>query len=155
MEKLAVHIAWSAGNNSCCCCLLRMRARAKMIVKEGLCTTYYRVWQARALCMSVHPAYYLMATRRMGGEMIVVVKCRGEESGNMLLRQTRRSTHNNCRALVNVHDDTHHCCLGKSKTRLTLDCPMECCVLKLKKVGVWLLWQTRMFKVFLGLLVCL
>ena len=41
----------------------------------------------------------------MGGEMIVVVKCRGEEAENMLLRQTRRSTHNNCGTLVNVHDD--------------------------------------------------
>ena len=29
--------------------------------------------------MSVHPAYYLRATGRMGSEMIVVVKCRGEE----------------------------------------------------------------------------
>ena len=41
--------------------------------------------------MSVHPAYYLRATGRLGGEMIVVVKCRGEEAGNMLLRRTRRS----------------------------------------------------------------
>ena len=44
----------------------------------------------------------------MGGEMIVVhVKFRGEEEGNMLLRRTRRSTHNNRGALVNVHDDAH------------------------------------------------
>ena len=74
--------------------------------------------------MSVHPAYYLRATGRLGGEMIVVVKCRGEETGNMLLRQTNRSAHNNCQALVNAHDET----------RFTLDCPMECLVFKLKKV---------------------
>jgi hypothetical protein len=54
--------------------------------------------------MSVHPAYYFRATGRLGGEMIVVVKCRAEEAGNMLLRRTRRSTHNNRRALDNVHD---------------------------------------------------
>ena len=67
--------------------------------------------------MSVHPACYLRATGRMGGEMIVVVKCRGEEGGNMLLRRTRRSAHNNRRALVNAHDDAHRCCLGKGKTK--------------------------------------
>ena len=86
--------------------------------------------------MSVHPAYYVRATGRMGGEMIVVVKCRGEEAGNMLLRRTRRLAHNNCLALVNVHDDAHHGCLGKGKTRFTLDGPMECSVFKLKKVCV-------------------
>ena len=84
--------------------------------------------------MSVHPAYYLRATGRMGGEIIVVVKCRGEEAENMLLRQMCRSTHNNLRALVNVHDDSHCCYLGKGKTRFTLDCPMECSAFKLKKV---------------------
>ena len=62
----------------------------------------------------------------MGGEMIVVVRCRGEDAGNMRMRRTRRSTHNNRRALVNVHDDTHQCCLGKGKTSLTLGCPIEC-----------------------------
>ena len=71
--------------------------------------------------MSVHPVYYLRATGRMGGGMIVVVTCRGEEAGNILLRRTRRSTHNNRGALVNVHDDAHRCCLGKGKTRFTLD----------------------------------
>ena len=67
--------------------------------------------------MSVHSAHYLRATGMMGGEMIVVhVKFRGEEEGNMLLRRTRRSTHNNRGALVNnVHDDTHRCCLGTGK----------------------------------------
>ena len=70
--------------------------------------------------MSVHPALYLMSTGRMGGKMIVVVKCRGEEAGNMLLRRTRRSTHNNRRALVNVHDDSHQCYLGKGKTFFVL-----------------------------------
>ena len=44
--------------------------------------------------MSVHSSYYLRAKGRLGGEMIVVVKCRGEEAGNMLLRRTRRSAHN-------------------------------------------------------------
>jgi hypothetical protein len=39
--------------------------------------------------MMVHPAYYLRATRKLGGAMIVVVKCRGEEAQNMLLRRTR------------------------------------------------------------------
>jgi hypothetical protein len=39
--------------------------------------------------------------------MIIVVKCRGQEVENMLLRRTRRSTHNNRGALVNVHDDAH------------------------------------------------
>ena len=60
--------------------------------------------------------------------MIVVVKCRGEEAGNMLLRQTRRSTHNNRRALVNVHDDAHpsRCCLSKGKVRFSLDRTIEC-----------------------------
>ena len=29
--------------------------------------------------MSVHHVYYLRATGRMGGKMMVVVKCRGEE----------------------------------------------------------------------------
>ena len=43
----------------------------------------------------MHSAYYSRAAGNMGGEMIVVVKCRGEEAGNMLLRQMRRSTHNN------------------------------------------------------------
>ena len=71
----------------------------------------------------------------------------------MLLRQTCRSTHNNRRAFVNVHDDTHQCCLGKGKTSFTLDCPIECHVFKFEKVR--LLWQTRMFKVFLSLAVCL
>ena len=33
--------------------------------------------------------------------------CGEEEAGNMLLRRTRRSTHNNCGTLVNVHDDAH------------------------------------------------
>ena len=81
--------------------------------------------------MSVHPAYYLRATGRMGREMIVVVECRGEEAGKMLLRRTRRSAHNNRRTLVNVHDDAHCCCLGKDKTRFTLDGPMECRAFKL------------------------
>ena len=60
--------------------------------------------------MSVYSAYYLRAAGRMGGEMIVVVTCREEEAGNMLLRQLRRLTHNrgNHGALVNVHDDMHH-----------------------------------------------
>ena len=35
--------------------------------------------------MSVHTVYYLRATGRMGGEMIVVVKCREEDEGKMLL----------------------------------------------------------------------
>ena len=35
---------------------------------------------------ALYSVYYLRATGRLGGEMIVVVKCRGEESGNMLLR---------------------------------------------------------------------
>ena len=78
--------------------------------------------------------YYLRAAGNMGGGMIVVavVKCRGEETGNMQLRQTRRSTHNNCGALVNVtrHDDVHYCCLGEGKARFTLDCPIECCAFK-------------------------
>ena len=87
--------------------------------------------------MSVHSAYYLRATGRMGGEMIVVVKCRGEEAGNMLLRRTRRSTHNNRQALVNVHDDAHRRAF------------------KLKKVTVKLRWQIGKFKVFLSLAVCL
>ena len=86
--------------------------------------------------MSVHPAYYLRATGRMGEEMIVVVKCRGEEAGNMLLRQARRSTHNNRQALVNVHDDVYHGCFGKGKTSFTVDCPIECQLFKLKKVCV-------------------
>ena len=86
--------------------------------------------------MSVHSAYYLRDTGRLGGEMIVVVKCRGEEAGNMLLRRTRRSTHNNRWSLVNVHDDSHRCCLGKGKTHFTLDCPMECCEFKLNQVSV-------------------
>ena len=72
--------------------------------------------------MSVNHEYYLRATGKMGGEMIVVVKCRGEEAGNMLLRRTRRSTHNNCRDLVNVHDDMHRCCLGKGKTPHRMPC---------------------------------
>ena len=67
-----------------------MRARAKMI---GLgSSVYYRVHLAKALCMSVHSAYS-RAAGMMGGDMIVMVKCRlgGEEAGNMLLRRTRRS----------------------------------------------------------------
>ena len=40
----------------------------------------------------------------MWGDMLVMVKCGGEEAGNMLLRRTRRSTHNDRGALVNVHD---------------------------------------------------
>ena len=51
---------------------------------------YYRVCRARALCMSVHSAYYLRAAGMMGGEMIVVVKYSGEEEGKMLLRRTCR-----------------------------------------------------------------
>jgi hypothetical protein len=46
----------------------------------------------------------------------------------MLLRRTRRSTHNICGALVNVHYDTHCCCLGKGKARhfqVTLDQPIS------------------------------
>ena len=72
----------------------------------------------------------------VGREMRVVVKCRGEEAGNMLLRRTRRSAHNHSQTLVNVHDDTHRCCLGrgKCKTRFTLDGPKECCEFKLEKV---------------------
>ena len=65
----------------------------------------------KALAMSMHTPYHLRATGIMEDEMIVVVKCRGEEAGNMLLRRTRRSTHNDCGALVNVHDDAYHCCL--------------------------------------------
>ena len=45
----------------------------------------------------MHSAYYLRAAGNKGGGMIVVVKCRGEEAGNMLLRQTRRSIHNKLR----------------------------------------------------------
>jgi hypothetical protein len=37
---------------------------------------YSRVWRARALCMSVHFAYYLRAAGMMGREMKVVVKCK-------------------------------------------------------------------------------
>ena len=35
----------------------------------------------------MHAAYYLRAAGNMGGGMIVVVKCRGEEAGNMLLSE--------------------------------------------------------------------
>jgi hypothetical protein len=82
---------------------------------------------------SVRSSYYLKAAGNMGGGMIVVVKCRGEEVGNKQLGQTRRLTHNNCGALVNVHDDTHRCCLGEGKTCFTLDCPIECRAFQLKK----------------------
>ena len=107
--------------------------------------------------MSVHSTYYLRDTGRLGGETIVVVKCRGEEVANMLLRRTRRSAHNNRRALVNVHDDAHRCYLGERKARFTLDhdCPIECHEFKLEKVLVRLRWQTRTFKVLLSLVVCL
>ena len=84
---------------------------------------------------SVHSAYYLRAAGNMGGGMIVVVKCKGEEAGNMLLRRTRRSNHNNCGALVNVYDDAHCCCLGEGKARFTLDRTIECRVFKFKKVS--------------------
>ena len=76
--------------------------------------------------MNMHSTYYLRTAGMMGGEMIAVVKCRGEKAGNILLRRTRRSTHKNRGALVNVHDDTHSCCLGKGKSQLTLDHPIEC-----------------------------
>jgi hypothetical protein len=46
-----------------------------------------------------------------GREIIDVAKCRGEEAGNMLLRRTCSSAHNKCGALVDVHDDSHRCCL--------------------------------------------
>ena len=67
--------------------------------------------------------YYSRAAGSMGGEMIVVVKCSGEEAGNMLLRRTRMSTHDSCGALVNVHDDVHRCCLSKGKVSLLLITP--------------------------------
>jgi hypothetical protein len=69
--------------------------------------------------MSVHSAYYLKAAGMMGGEMIVVVKCRGEEAGNMLIISIK-STHNNHGTLVNMDDDAHRCCLGKGKARLMI-----------------------------------
>jgi hypothetical protein len=53
-----------------------------MIVKGQVCTTGCDERKRR----SVHSPYYLRATGNMGGEMIVVVKCRGEEAGSMLLR---------------------------------------------------------------------
>ena len=40
------------------------------------------------------------------------------EGGNMLLRRTRRSAHNNHRALVNVHDDAHQSRASKSLLRM-------------------------------------
>jgi hypothetical protein len=86
--------------------------------------------------------YYSRAAGSMGGEMIVVVKCSGEEAGNMLLRRTRMSTHDSCGALVNVHDDVHRCCLVKGNARFTLDCPIECHMFKLKKVTVKLRCQS-------------
>ena len=54
---------------------------------------------ARALCTSVHSAAaYLLSA---AGEMIVVMKCRGEEAGNMLLRRTcTGSTSNHRKAFV-------------------------------------------------------
>jgi hypothetical protein len=67
------------------------------------------------------------------GEMIVMVKCRGEEAGNMLMRRTRRSTHNDRGALVNVHDYVHRCCLDKGKARLSFDRPIECRACRFKK----------------------
>jgi hypothetical protein len=65
-----------------------MRVRAKKIVKGGVCTTGC---DERKL-ISVHSVYssYLRAAGMMRGEMIVMVKCRGEvrEAENMLLRPT-------------------------------------------------------------------
>ena len=81
----------------------------------------------------MHSAYYLRAAGKMGGGMIVVVKCRGEEVGNKQLGQTRRLTHNNCGALVNVHDVAHRGCLDEGKSRFTLDCPIECRAFNFKK----------------------
>ena len=42
--------------------------------------------------MSVHSAYYSRAVGMMEGEMIVVVKCGGEEAGNMIPRKLGDST---------------------------------------------------------------
>jgi hypothetical protein len=49
-------------------CLLRMRARAEMIVKSGVCTTGC---DERELCVNVHFAYYLRAAGMMGGKIIL------------------------------------------------------------------------------------
>jgi hypothetical protein len=46
------------------------------------------------VCTTGCDTYYLRAAGMMGGEMIVVVNCRGEKAGDVLLRRTRRSTHN-------------------------------------------------------------
>ena len=55
-----------------------------MIVKGGMCTTGC---DERELCGGVCTPrrYYFRAAGNMGGGMIVVVKCRGEEAGNTLL----------------------------------------------------------------------
>ena len=91
----------------------------------------------------------------MQGEMIVVVKCKGKEVGNMLLRRTRRLTHNNGRALIDMHYDAHRCCLGKGKASFTLDRPVECRAFKLKKIRCVLRWQTGTVEEFLTFAVCL
>jgi hypothetical protein len=56
-----------------------------MIVKGGLCTTGCDERELQSLCRSVQleSAYYLRAAGNMGGGVIVVVKCRGEEAGNL------------------------------------------------------------------------
>jgi hypothetical protein len=78
-----------------------MRATAKMIVKGGVCTTGCHC-DEQELCVGVCTLCIIRAKGNMGGGMIVVVKCRGEEAGNMQLRRTCRSTRNNCGALVNA-----------------------------------------------------
>ena len=61
----------------------------------------------------------------------VMMKCIGEEAGNMLPRRTRMSIHDYLRDLVNVHGDSHSCQLRKGKDRLTFDRPIECSVFRL------------------------
>ena len=108
--------------------LLRMRARAKMIVRVG-CVLQGVTSESFVYECALRVLFKAHGEVGRGDDR----KCRGEEAGNMLLRRTRRSTHNNRPALVNVHDDAPRCCLGKGKTRFTLDCTMECRAFKLKK----------------------
>jgi hypothetical protein len=82
----------------CCWCLLRMRAKAKMIVKGGVCITGC---DERELCVRTLPVLFKGSGDGRGDDCCNEVQrrlCRG----NMLLRRKSRLIHNNCGALVNV-----------------------------------------------------
>jgi hypothetical protein len=64
--------------------------------------TFYIYYTVTLLPSHRTPAaakFSLRAAEMMGGDMIVMVKCEREEAGNILLRRTRRSTHNDPKAI--------------------------------------------------------